>query len=190
MLIFTNRKLEDKTDESAYKRSFNSGAYRLGLATVEHAPMAGLNAGRCNKRMAMLMTPNRCEPCYHCFKGQGSFWVTSVSTTIPLWRASSAVTGSSRCMAWRSLDSPGLRKDAMPDSSDLHGFVAGPDGGGNLKYLTAGNLRTLAFSARSVAATMRRSTGKTRSMRWPVYPVGCDVNGLTCYMTAPDDAES
>ncbi|MFZ2389431.1 MAG: hypothetical protein WAW69_16675, partial [Polaromonas sp.] len=67
----------------------------------------------------------------------------------------------------------------MPDDSDLHGFVAGPDGGGSLKDLTAGNLRTLASSARSVAATMRRSTGKTRSVRWKVYPVGCDVNGLT-----------
>lgn len=76
MLIFTNRKLEDKTDESALKRSFKPRAYRLGLATVEHAPKAALNAGRCHRRMAMLLTPNRCEPCYLCFKGQGPLGFT------------------------------------------------------------------------------------------------------------------
>ena len=38
MLIFTNRELEDRADESALQRSFASGSPRLALATVERAP--------------------------------------------------------------------------------------------------------------------------------------------------------
>ena len=111
MLIFSNREIQGRADTAPFRQRFPAAFAQRALATLESLSQAPTACWKVSQVDSDVDDADSISTLLPLFRDSRPMLLYCMVTTTRLRRASSAVTGCSRCTAWKSSGFPGLPTD-------------------------------------------------------------------------------